>query len=137
MGRPTGSEKVHKTHPPRNQHQKGPICLWVAREVTESWQRAKQAALFPLGSLPHMSTTMQPRGSPHCDKYLRLHPLLYNRCTKTKRKKKAQMKEQIKAPEKIQLSDGTIANLSEAEFKILVIRKLIELVEYGHNLRKK
>ena len=44
----------------------------------------------------------------------------------------AQMKEKIKAPEKIQLSDKEIANLSDVEFKTLVIRKLTELVEYGH-----
>ena len=37
-----------QTHPPGNQHQKGPICLWVAGAVTESQHRAKQAALFPL-----------------------------------------------------------------------------------------
>ena len=42
------------------------------------------------------------------------------------------MKESIKAPEKIQLSDEEIANLSEAEFKTLVIRILTEMVEYGH-----
>ena len=48
----------------------------------------------------------------------------------------AQMKEQIKAP-KIQLSNEEIANLSDAEFKTLVIRKLTELVEYGHKQRKK
>ena len=42
------------------------------------------------------------------------------------------MKEQIKAPEKIQLSDKEIANLLEAEFKTLVIRMLTEMVEYGH-----
>ena len=41
------------------------------------------------------------------------------------------MKEQIKAPEKIQLSNEEIANLSDAEFKTLVIRMLTELVEYG------
>ena len=41
------------------------------------------------------------------------------------------MKEQIKAPDKIQLSDEKIANLSDAQFKTLVIRKLTELVEYG------
>ena len=40
------------------------------------------------------------------------------------------MKEQIKAPEKIQLSDKKIANLSDAQFKTLVIRKLTELVEF-------
>ena len=47
------------------------------------------------------------------------------------------MKEQIKAPEKIQLSDEEIANLSDAEFKTLVIRKLTELAEYGHKIEEK
>ena len=40
------------------------------------------------------------------------------------------MKEQIKAPEKIQLSNEEIANLSDAQFKTLVIKMLTELVEY-------
>ena len=39
------------------------------------------------------------------------------------------MKELIKAPEKIQLSNEEIANLSDAQFKTLVIRKLTELVD--------
>ena len=39
------------------------------------------------------------------------------------------MKEQIKAPEKIQLNDVEIANLSDAQFKTLVTRKLTGLVE--------
>ena len=47
------------------------------------------------------------------------------------------MKEQIKAPEKIQLSDDEIANLSDAQFKRLVIRKLTELVEYGCKIEEK
>ena len=47
------------------------------------------------------------------------------------------MIEQIKAPEKIQLSDEEIANLSDAQFKTLVIRKLTELVESGHKLDEK
>ena len=41
------------------------------------------------------------------------------------------MKEQIKAPEKIQLSNEETANLSGAEFKTLVIRMFTEMVEYG------
>ena len=44
------------------------------------------------------------------------------------------MKEQIKAPEIIQLSDEEISNLSDAQFKTVVIRMLTELVEYGHKL---
>ena len=43
----------------------------------------------------------------------------------------AQMKGQIKAPGKVQLSDEEIANISDTEFKTLVIRMLTELVEYG------
>ena len=47
------------------------------------------------------------------------------------------MKEQIKAPEIIQLSSEQIANLSDALFKTLVIRILTELVEFGHKLDEK
>ena len=47
------------------------------------------------------------------------------------------MKEQIKAPEKIQLSNKEMANLSDAQFKTLVIRKLTELVEFGQQLDEK
>ena len=47
------------------------------------------------------------------------------------------MKEQIKAPEKIQLSNEEIANLSDAQFKTLVIRTLTELVQFGHKLDEK
>ena len=47
------------------------------------------------------------------------------------------MKKQIKAPEKMQLSEEEIANLSDAHFKTLVIRMLTELVESGHKLDEK
>ena len=46
------------------------------------------------------------------------------------------MKEQIKAPEKIQLSNEGIANLSDAEFRTLVIIMLTEMVEYGHKIEE-
>ena len=46
------------------------------------------------------------------------------------------MKEQIKTPEKIQLSNEEIANISHAEFKTLVIRMLTEMVEYRHKIKK-
>ena len=49
----------------------------------------------------------------------------------------AQINEQIKAPEKIQLSDEEIARLSDAEFKTLVIRMLTEMVEYGCKIEEK
>ena len=47
----------------------------------------------------------------------------------------AQMKEQIKAP-KTQLSDDEIANLSDAQFKILVIRVLTEMIELSRKMKE-
>ena len=46
------------------------------------------------------------------------------------------MKEQIKTPEK-ELSNEEIANLSDIEFKILVIRMLTEMVEYSDKIEEK
>ena len=46
------------------------------------------------------------------------------------------MKEQIKIPEK-ELSNEEIANLSDAEFKTLVIEMLTEFIEYGHKIKEK
>ena len=46
------------------------------------------------------------------------------------------MKERIKAP-KIELSNEVIANLSDAEFKTLVIRMLTEIVQYGCKMEEK
>ena len=48
----------------------------------------------------------------------------------------AQMKERIKTPEK-ELSDKEIANLSDTEFKILVIRMLTEMVECSCKIKEK
>ena len=45
------------------------------------------------------------------------------------------MKEQIKGPEK-ELSDENINNLSDAEFKTLVIRMLTEMIEYGCKIKE-
>ena len=45
------------------------------------------------------------------------------------------MKEQIKAP-KVELTDEESANLSDAQFKTLVIRILTEMVEYGHKIEE-
>ena len=47
------------------------------------------------------------------------------------------MTEHFKAPEKIQPSEEEIANLSDAQFKTLVIKKLTELVEFGRKLHEK
>ena len=47
------------------------------------------------------------------------------------------MTEHFKAPEIIQLSSKQIANLSDAQFKTLVIKTLTELVEFGCKLDEK
>ena len=47
----------------------------------------------------------------------------------------AQRKEQIKTPEK-ELSDKDIANLSDAQFKTLVIRMLTEMIEFGCKMKE-
>ena len=47
------------------------------------------------------------------------------------------MTEHFKAPEKIQLSNKDTANLPDTQFTTLVIRKLTELVEFGHKLDEK
>ena len=46
-----------------------------------------------------------------------------------------QMKEHIKIPEK-DLNEMEISNLSDAEFKTLVMRMLRELIEYNKNIRE-
>ena len=47
------------------------------------------------------------------------------------------MTEHFKAPEKIQLSEEEIANLSDAQFKTLIIKMLTEVVEFGRKLDEK
>ena len=60
----------------------------------------------------------------------------YNATRTLRQRNMAQIKQQIKMPEK-ELSDKEIANLSDAEFKTLVIRMLTEMVEYGHKIEER
>ena len=129
LERPTGTQN----HSPRNQHQKGPLCFWIVKEVTESWVRAQQTALFLCDPSPTYSTTTHQSGLPHPGKYLRLAP--YNVTGAPRQKNMAQIKEQIRTSEK-ELSDEEIVNLSEAEFNTLVIRMLTELNELGCKMKE-
>ena len=47
----------------------------------------------------------------------------------------AQMKEHIKTPEK-ELNNEEVDNLSDAEFKTLVIRMLTEMTEFGCKMKE-
>ena len=84
--------------------------------------------------LPTLSETVRHIGpfSRNCLRHLTFHG-----SGTPRQKKMTQMKEQLKAPEKIQLSDEEIANLSDAQFKTLVIRMLTELVEFDRKLDEK
>ena len=124
-----------QTHPSGNQHQKGPICLWVAGEVTESQLRAKQAPHFSLSDpSPHTAPQHSDVGCPTLRNTLGSAP--YYDPVLPRQKNMAQIKEQIKAP-KIELSNEEIASLSDAEFKTLVsIGMLTEMIEYGHKIKE-
>ena len=56
-------------------------------------------------------------------------------CKLRRQRNMAQMKEENKTPEK-ELNKTEITNLSDAEFKILVIRMLKELTEHGNKIKK-
>ena len=88
--------------------------------MTESKARAEQVALFPVGPLPNI----QKSGLPP-----------YNVTGVLRQRNMAQMKEWIKTPEK-ELSDQEIDNLSDAEFKTLVIRMLTAMIEYSHRIEE-
>ena len=84
--------------------------------------------MLPLGPSPTYSITATsvtlPWGTPKAP------PLkVTDRPRQKEEKKMAQMTEHFKAPEKIQLSKEEIANLSDAQFKTLVIKTLTDLVE--------
>ena len=85
VGAAHGSLECTQIHPSSNQHQKGPIPLWVAVEVTESGARVEQMALFPLWHLPHIQRHNTAHGLPRPGEYLGLFPLLHNTRAKTKK----------------------------------------------------
>ena len=59
----------------------------------------------------------------------------HREAAKMRRKRNSQMKEQIKTPEK-ELNEMEISNLSDTEFKTLVIRMLKDLSEDFSNIKK-
>ena len=101
----------------------------------ESGERTEQARGFvPLWPFPHIqhhnpakSVVLPwriPKALPH-----------YNITGALRQSNMAQMKEQIKTSGK-KLSNEEIANLSEAEFKALVIKILTELIELGFKIKE-
>ena len=48
-----------QAHPLINQHQRGPVILWVAEGVAEIRRRVEQSPLLPLSPSPPYSITAQ------------------------------------------------------------------------------
>ena len=80
---------------------------------------------------PKCSATTQPSRLPHPGEYLRRHPSQFNRCTKTQKYGPNERTDQQSEKE---LSNNV--NLSDAEFKTLVIRMLTEMDEYAHKIKE-
>ena len=59
VGETLGGLEQVQAHPLRNQHQRGPVWLWVAEGVTEIPQRVERAPLLPLSPSPMYSVTAQ------------------------------------------------------------------------------
>ena len=139
-GETHGVLECTQTHPPQNQHQEGPICLQAVGEVTESRARAEQTALFPLWPLPHIQCHKQQSGLPHPGEYLRFYPLQSNTCAKTKKRGWNERTDENSRKRTKRHGDSQpieeIANLSEAEFKALVIKILTELIELGFKIKE-
>ena len=125
-----------QAHPLGNQHQKGPIWLWVGERVTENQQRVEHEPLLPLSPSPRTASQRSEQSYPALVDTEGSAPLC-NRCTKTKKKKNGPNDRTEQSSRKNTLSNEKIANLSDAQFKTLVIRKLTELVEFGRKLDEK
>ena len=106
--------------------------LPVSQEsLLESAVRAEQEALFPLGPPPPQ------RSNVGCPTLVNTSgSALYNITGALRQRNMAQMKEHIKTPEKKNLSDEEIDNLSGAEFKTLVIRMLPELIDFRCKMKE-
>ena len=79
------------THPPGNQHQNGPICLWVAAEVTESRREPSKQHCSLSDSSPHTAPQYGNMGCPILVNTLGSAP--YNVTGTWRQRNAAQMKE--------------------------------------------
>ena len=77
---------------------------------------------------------MQQPGLCRVGEYLRLLPLQHSRSAKTKKYDPNERTDQ--SSRKKQLSDEERANLSDTEFKTLVIRTVTELIELGRKMKE-
>ena len=84
--------------------------------------------MLPLCPSPMYSVTAQPPVLPCPGEHLRLRPLKKH-TRQDKKKKNGPNDSTLQSSRKMQLSEEEIANLSDAQFKTLVIKMLTELGE--------
>ena len=84
------------------------------------------SALLPLWPLPYRQ---------QCSSAKRVALPPYNLLAVPRQRNMAQMKDQRKTSER-ELNDEEIANLSDGEFKALVIKMLTDLTELGQKMKK-
>ena len=85
---------------------------------------------------PTYSVTMQQPGLPSPSEYLRPYPFLQNRHANTQ-KKYSPNERTDQSSRKTQLNNEEIDNLSDIQFKTLIIRMLTEVIEYGRKREEK
>ena len=105
----------------------------MVKQVAPPWQLPK--------ALPHtIYRCLFYNGPCYLDRkskqFYLIHGNKHREAAKLRRQRNmVQIKEQNKTPEK-ELNKMEIANLSDAEFKTLVVSMLKELIEYGNNIWK-
>ena len=121
--------------PTREPAPEGPSLIVGSGVKDWNPEESEAGAIAPSPTPPaHTASQFRDVGCPALVNTLGSTPFR-NRRAKTK--KMTQMKEQIKAPEKIQLNNEEIANISDAQFKTPIIRKLTALVKFGYKLDEK
>ena len=96
-------------------------------------EKSRWAAWFPLWPLPHRQHRAAKGFA--LPWWIRKVPPPYNLTGVPRQRNMAQMKEQSKTSER-KLSNEEIANLSDGEFKALVIKMLTDLIELGRKMKK-
>ena len=123
-----------QAHPCRNQHLKGHNPLVESEGSDRKWGRSQVIGIVP-SLTPPLHTAPQ-HSKVGCWALANAKgPAAYNGTGALRQRSMAQINKQIKTPEKKLISDE-ISNLSDTEFKTLLIRMFTEMIEYGHKMKE-
>ena len=110
----------------------GRNCSLTQGPLGIAQETSSRAALFPLWPLPQRQHHIAAK-SVALPKWILKAPPPYNLSAVPRQRNKTQMKEQSKTSE---LSNEEITNLSDGEFKALVLKMFTELIELGRKMKK-